>query len=90
MLTEGQNDGIITTSKEEIDAAHRIVADLCEAKVRWVMSVPANEKRDPYLIISKALNTASNLVSIIEDIKELMPDLTIAVCGRSKTGNAPK
>ena len=51
----------------EIDKALQVVADLCEGKQKWTMSVPARPDSDPDLIIAAALSNAKLLIIVLSE-----------------------
>ena len=45
------------------DKAQQTVADLCQGKIEWIMSIPAQRERDPDLIIAAALKDEKDLLA---------------------------
>ncbi len=52
------------------DKAHKVVHGLCDGSIDWTMRIPADEERDPDLVISKALRLGSSLYALQEEVLE--------------------
>jgi hypothetical protein len=52
--------------KAHIDAAHKMVSDLCHRKREWIMSIPARFDYDPDLIIGQALRDADKMLLMLQ------------------------
>lgn len=58
-----------------IKAAQAMVADLCEGKREWIMSIPARPEHDPDLVIGEALREAEAFM-VATDLLCHVPDGT--------------
>lgn len=52
------------TLRARLEAAERMVNDLCSGKERWTMRVPADPDRDSDLVISGALGAIHALLAL--------------------------
>lgn len=48
------------------DKAHKVVHGLCDGSIDWTMRIPADEGRDPDLVISKALRLGDRSVLLLK------------------------
>ncbi len=55
--------------KQNLEAAHKMVSDLCSGKREWIMSIPAQPDYDPDLVIGLALRDADKMVKRIEQLE---------------------
>lgn len=53
--------------KQQIDSAEEMVNALCSGEREWLMNIPADEKRDPDIVIGRALRAALNLINKMEE-----------------------
>lgn len=60
----------LASVKAHLEAANKMVADLCLGKRDWFMSIPAREDYDPDLVIGQALRDAADMLSVLKAIKE--------------------
>jgi hypothetical protein len=54
------------TISDRLEAAHDMVRALCHGDQRWVMSVPAQPKHDPDMVISAALRDSYKLMLALD------------------------
>jgi hypothetical protein len=52
--------------------ATAMVSDLCHRRRTWTLSVPADEQRDPDLVISNSLNDIPDLLSRIDRLEAML------------------
>lgn len=60
------NKTAIEKAKADIDEAWEMVQKLCRGEVRWHLSIPADEKNDPDLVIARGLSSAREALSALE------------------------
>jgi len=54
------------------ERAHEIMSGLCSGTIDWMMRIPADEARDPYLVIGKALRLGIRLYALQEQSLEIL------------------
>ena len=59
---------------EQLEAAHKVVVELCNGTRTWTMSIPANVDRDPDLIIGGALREAQKTIAALRAEVERLRD----------------
>ena len=58
-----------------IERAYGIVSELCAGRIQWTMRIPAQPDKDPNLIISRALQAASQKIDSLDRICQINIDL---------------
>ena len=58
--------GLIAEARSRLEAAHKMVSDLCHRRREWVMSIPARPDYDPDLVIGLALRKGDRLADALE------------------------
>ena len=73
---------------ERLEAACNMVADLCDGKRDWIMSIPARPDYDPDLVIGKSQGDLRALLDYVAELEgelakheEPLPDLDALPCG---------
>ena len=56
------------------EKAHKMVADLCHGTRDWIMSIPADEERDPDLVISAAIRAGIKAQATADRQRELLSE----------------
>ncbi len=74
---------MVKTVDEKIEAAQKMVSDLCHQRRRWIMSIPARPDYDPDLVIGGALRAARGE---IEALRNTIKDLDFPTFEGTKTG----
>ena len=54
------------------ERAHEIVSGLCDGSIDWIMRIPADEDRDPDLVIGKALRLGIRLYALQKQSLEIL------------------
>ena len=53
--------------ENDLNAAQKMVSDLCHGKREWIMSIPARPDYDPDLVIGKALRDGQRLLRLYKE-----------------------
>lgn len=51
---------------DQLEKAHKTVCDLCQQRIKWVMSIPGRPDVDPDLIIGGAIREAQVAITFLE------------------------
>ena len=60
--------------RERADEAARHIADLCQGKRRWTMTVPVDLERDDDVILSAVVGDARQLAAEVERLRGFVDD----------------
>lgn len=85
---QGAEGGALEVIKARIEKAHDTVTKLCSGELKWTMRIPADEARDPDLIIGAALRDALKLVARLQAVEPGPGDLQCL--GRTTRGRRCK
>lgn len=61
---------MVEVKRAQVDKAHATVTDLCERRIGWRMSIPAQPETDPDLVIARALRVADVALSALKVLTE--------------------
>lgn len=77
------NDLDLLAIKVSIATAHDHVCDIAQGKAKWTMRIPADEKRDSDLVLSKAFADAEKLLAEVERLSRELTDAWAEVSKQS-------
>lgn len=66
MTAQAPDDADVEAVRERIDKASEVVAELCQGKRRWTMSVPARPNNDPDLLIESGLDAGREVLAALD------------------------
>lgn len=60
--------------KQRLEAARKMVSDLCHKRKEWMMSIPARPDVDPDLVIAASQRDCKALIERVEELQDTLTD----------------
>jgi len=61
--------------RENIEAGHAAIHELCSGKRRWTMSIPAEPDRDQDLVLTRALEAGTQAIDRLQRVETALRQL---------------